>query len=907
MVKRLISLILMIAALHFVAQAQFDVVTVNLNSTTNGTSGQMTGTTQYFVFDDDSGTGGTYSSGIDYTYTVYGTCPSPQVLSIYVEVFDIDPSDTVFIYDGSSTAYPLIVAANNSNNILSNNYYVSLRNNQNALTIRLKSNNDSHVGQGFSFLFKCSIPCEYSTPVIDSVFDKYVDGERIGLGYMKEVVEYDTSIVYVNGEPVETYHANRFRTANLCEGECIQFRGHGEYGTSTGTYTPTDATTSFRWSFGAGEPQVGVGLTNTGVVCYPEATCYYVTLSLLDEHNCASNGTATLYVRIAPNPIKTLGELETICANDSILVSVGFDETSIVSMEHITIENHRTKTNNTKTFIPDGPNCSTPCYDASVSFDEFPAGSTITSASDICSICLNYEHSFMGDYRIQVLCPNGQSSVLKYGSKCSGGSTYACDPLVPANAPEGSYGGSGTYTGFPYGGSSDYSYDGNGGGYCDSVFNMYGDGLEYCFSRNANYTLADGYPANDNTTLSSHYIASTDDDYEITVNHRYGTIPRPYVEAGTSCGTLSVTTKKPSNREAKTDYYMPAQDFASLVGCPLNGEWTMRICDFWSADNGWVFSWSMDLCNAQTDNYNCQYDVKIDSFRWAADPRQGSNDHGEYRGLHIVPAEGEDFSAIVSTVDTAGDFDVYLTAVDEFGCNWDTSLVLTTNPLPRTVTIVNKCPDEPYTWVDGNTYVEPPMPRPEWIFPAQTGCDSIVSLQIVNDKIPEAHMSVVPSYVSYDNHEVTLYDASDGSYSRTWYFDGETSNDAIATFDYPIEKDSLEVMLVATSKYNCPDTAYVTIPMDKTLIFVPTAFTPDRDDNAYFFIKGNNILDDAQVYIYNRMGALVSSWVGFEGSWDGHHGGKRCAGGVYSWVVKYHSSFEPSRWHYKTGTVTLIR
>ena len=114
-------------------------------------------------------------------------------------------------------------------------------------------------------------------------------------------------------------------------------------------------------------------------------------------------------------------------------------------------------------------------------------------------------------------------------------------------------------------------------------------------------------------------------------------------------------------------------------------------------------------------------------------------------------------------------------------------------------------------------------------------------------------------------------------------------------------------MLIATSKYNCPDTAYVTIPMDKTLIFVPTAFTPDRDDNAYFFIKGNNILDDAQVYIYNRMGALVSSWVGFEGSWDGHHDGKRCAGGVYSWVVKYHSSFEPSRWHYKTGTVTLIR
>lgn len=902
MIKRLTSLILMITALHFAAQAQFGQI-IHLDATTNGTSGQMSETDQgYYLRDDDSGDNNSYAPGIDYTYTVYGTCTSPQVLSIYVEVFDIDPSDTVFIYDGPSTIYPVIVAANNDNSILSHNYYISSRNGHNALTVRIKSNNDSQVGQGFSFLFKCTVPCEYSTPIIDNEFDRYVDGENIGVGHMQEVVQYDTSIAYVNGVPVETYHVNRFLAANLCEGECIQFRGHGEYGNSTDTYTPTDATTSFRWSFGAGEPRVGVGLTNTGTVCYPEASCYYVTLSLVDEHNCASNGTASMYVRIAPNPINTLGELETICANDSILVTVGFDETSIVSMEHISIENSRTRVNNTKTFIPDGPACnpSNPCYEAPVSFDEFPAGSTITSASDICSVCINYEHSFMGDYRLQIVCPNGQTAILKYAESSH-------DPLWTSSVPDGAAGGSGTYTGFPYGGSGDATYDGNGGGYCDSVFNMYGDGLEYCFSRNGNYTLADGYPADDNTTLSSHYIANTSNAYQITVSHRYETIPRPFVDAGTSCGTLSVTTKKPSNREAKSDYYMPADDFATLVGCPLNGEWKMRVCDFWQVDNGWVFSWSMDLCNAQTDNYNCSYDVKVDSFQWAADPRQSDIYRGEYRGLHIVPAEDDEFSTYVTTVDTGGVFDLYLTAIDEFGCHWDTSLVFTANPLPHTVTVVNKCPDEAYTWVDGNTYIEPPTPRPEWIFPARTGCDSVVALQIVNDRIPEAHISVVPSYVSYDHHEVTLYDASEGNTDRVWYFDNETSTDQIATFDYPIEKDSLRVMMIATSQFNCPDTAYVTIPMDKTLIWVPNAFTPDRDDNAYFYIQGNNILDDAQVYIYNRMGALVASWVGFEGSWDGHHDGKRCAGGVYSWVVKYHSSFEPSRWHYKTGTVSLLR
>ncbi len=900
MVKRLISLILMIAALHFAAQAQFDVVTVSLDATTNGTSGQLSGTTQYFVSDNGSGSHGEYSSGIDYTYTVYGTCTSPNVLSLYVEVFDIDPTDTVFIYDGPSTIYPIIVAANNDNGILFNNYYVSSRNGHNALTIRIKSNNDNQVGTGFTFLFKCALPCEYSTPIIQEEFTKYVDGQNVGRGYLQEVVQYDTAITYVNGEPVMTYHENRFMAANICEGECIEFHAHGEYSNNTDTYDPTDATTSFRWSFGAGEPRVGLGLVNTGAVCYREASCYYVTLSLMDEHGCNSNGTATLYVRIAPNPIKTIGELETVCANDSLLVSVGFDETSIVSMDHISIENTRTRTNNSKTFIPDGPRCTDPCYEAPVTFDEFPAGSTITSGQDICSVCINYEHEFMGDYRLALKCPNGQMAILKYGDQ-------SYDPLWTSSLPSGTYGGSGTYTGYPYGGDGHHTYDGGSGRECDSVYNPYGEGLDYCFSRNGNYTLVDGAPANTTTYAASHYIACTDNEYEIEVSHHFNVIPRPYVGAGSTCGTEDFSTKRPSNRESKSDYYMPADDFATLVGCPLNGEWKVLVCDYWGSDNGWVFSWSMDLCNAQADNYNCSYDVKVDSFQWAADPRQSDVHRGEYRGLHIVPAEDDEFSAIVTTVDTGGVFDLYLTAIDEFGCHWDTSMVFISNPLPHTVTVVNKCPYETYTWVDGNTYLEPPTPRPEWIFPAQTGCDSVVALQIVNDKIPEAHISVVPSYVSYEHHEVTLYDASEGNTNRVWYFDDETSTDAIATFDYPIEKDSLRVMMIATSQFNCPDTAYVTIPMDKTLIWVPNAFTPDRDDNAYFYIQGNNILDDAQVYIYNRMGALVASWVGFEGSWDGHHDGKRCAGGVYSWVVKYHSSFEPSRWHYKTGTVSLLR
>lgn len=47
------------------------------------------------------------------------------------------------------------------------------------------------------------------------------------------------------------------------------------------------------------------------------------------------------------------------------------------------------------------------------------------------------------------------------------------------------------------------------------------------------------------------------------------------------------------------DQVLPAGDYASadpwamLAGSPLNGPWTLRVTDLWSADNGFMFSWSI--------------------------------------------------------------------------------------------------------------------------------------------------------------------------------------------------------------------------------------------------------------------------------------------------------------------------
>ena len=850
---------------------------------------------------DGLGGNGNYSPNVNCTYSVVGACNDPYRMSVRINSIDIDPGDTLLLYDGPS-AFPstLIAAINNSNSeqYEGRQFYASTANTSNTLTVRFHSNADNNSGAGFSLTFSCAYPCELSIPYIDNSYDVVINGNVVSTGYLKDNLEYDTVVRVINGVPETTYNVFRYQSANICDGECIQLHAHCNYIVNSGLYNPSDATTTFRWDFGNTDTASGVNLVRTSPICYDSASCYYVRLSVVDEKGCSGTGEATMYIRIAPNPIKTIGNLPVICANDSIFVNVGIDEGSAISYEHVEVENTHSGNNTSKQFVPDGLNhCDVSCYSSTVVFNEFSNNMTVTSAEDICSVCVNFEHSYMGDYQLAIKCPTGAQSILKYKNS-------------EAGAPPGSYGGGSMFVGYPYGGSDFLNYDQNGGYgdvvYCDSIYNMYGVGLDYCFSRNGEYTLADGYPANTTTVMSSHYIADNSNTIEVT--HTFEVIPRPYVGAGTSAGTSTFTTKRPSDRASKSGYFLPAQDFSTLVGCPLNGEWEVEVCDWLGRDNGWIFGWSMDLCNAQLDNYNCRYEVPIDTAYWSVDSLEGHWSRGVYHGLHVENLGGEDFAANITTIDTGGRFNLYFNLIDDFGCHWDTNLVVVTNPLPTSVTVVNKCPSEEYTWVDGNTYIDAPTPRPTWIFPAQTGCDSVVSLQIMNDRIPEARINVIPSYVSYDNSEVTLYDVSDGSYGRTWYFNGETSNSSMATFTYPIEKDSLEVMMIATSQFNCPDTAYVTIPMDKTLIWISSnAFTPNRDDNAYFYFKGYNVLDDAQVYIYNRMGALVASWVGFEGQWDGHHDGKRCPMGAYTWVIKYHSSFEPSRWHYKTGTVTLLR
>ena len=499
---------------------------------------------------------------------------------------------------------------------------------------------------------------------------------------------------------LDTVNERIYRSANLCMNDGLILNAHAIWDTAfrSGHYEPIMDSLTYMWDVSGNDSvEVGVAMTRKEIPIYDKVGCYYINLSIADQYGCVSS-IDNIVVRIAQNPIKTVFGLNDICTGDTLITEIGYSaDNSNILLRKINFSQSITRVNSVRTFIPDGPQCDVQCYFAPVVFDEFPENKQITSKEEICSLCINYEHTFMGDYRLSLICPNGNVAVLKYASKQRDPALMGIQ-LDPFQYPNGSYGGGSMYTGVPIEGI----YDGRP--ICDSVANPYGEGWNYCFSRNKDYRLIDNLLANTDT-MGPHYLGNGN-----TVTESVILPPSlPHFTNAYPGGVEYVTTQASSDYENKTGYYMPWSDFSELEGCPMNGEWKVEICDYWGSDNGWVFNWSLDLCG-QTD---CEYQVGIDSVLWTPDTAGGAHcDYvtGKYRGVEIF--EIDSVRSGITVTDTAGYFPINISIYDNFGCVWDTSTSITSvwTPRPKLDDNVKVCSNEYHIfdgkddWADRGNY-----------------------------------------------------------------------------------------------------------------------------------------------------------------------------------------------------------
>jgi len=509
-------------------------------------------------FYDSGGGGSIYTSNENYVMTFHSTSGTNTHIKMSFNQFDVDPSDTLYVYDGSTIGSPLIGAYNNTNPLTSTSVQASISNVSGDLTFKFKSNAVTQAAGWFASVV-CIPLCQQIWAAVDTL--------------------------------VFTPLPNDSNYVDICHGDTIKFAalgtGPGVFPENNILYAQDAATSLFIWNFGDGTIDTGQVISHY----YPVTHGYDVSLMVVDNHGCFSTNFFGMRVRISDNPIGAITPLPNICPqSDTIEINVGYGTGNVIQVVPVLSQQGATQSFDSTMFIPDGPYCPSQCYNTYVTFNSFLPGQTITSINDILSVCVNMEHSYAGDLGFTIICPNGQQVNM--------------DP----NTHSG-----GAFLGTPN--------ETDGGSTCDPAQNPPGIGAEYCWSQ---------------------FYTPTPYTFD-QLSNLGGTIP-------------------PTDTIAHTGYIAPNNSFAGLIGCPLNGTWNIQICDDFGIDNGYIFSWTLNLDPSLLPQ-GWSYNVPIDSIGWSGNFIVGTSDSS----IFIVP-------------DSGGVFYYTMTVYDAFGCSYDTTLFVSVFP-----------------------------------------------------------------------------------------------------------------------------------------------------------------------------------------------------------------------------------
>ncbi len=486
----------------------------------NGLDSTCTG-----VFFDTGGQGGGgYQNNESYTYTICPDVPGDVIFLDFI-TFNLDqtgpnPIDQMTIYDGDNTsAGTLGTYTGTSLNGLT--VTASPLNTTGCLTIVFTSNG---AGTGnWAANITCDTPC-----------DRPIANATMGFAI----------------------------PAKICQGETISFDG------SSSTAAPGFNISQYLWDFADGtvDSTSGANVNHT----FPDEGEYIVELYLVDDNGCASTNRVSLQVLVGTEPdfIGTSPDT-TLCLGESVCLD------GVVN-------------GNLYTGIPDAgigapiqvPDVVGSCFTSTIDYSAFSPGQSLTNINDFWDVCVNFEHSFMGDLVITLYCPSGQSVIMHQ------------------------QGGGGTFLGVPV---DD-----------DSQPNAIGTCYQYCWS-----------PTATNGTW---------------VDNAQATLP-----AGT---------------------YESLNPLSDLVGCDLNGTWTIEFCDLWGSDNGFVCDWNIDFNPAiipSVTSFTPVYGPLCDSTSWT--------------GQDII-STGNNCNQICVQPSALGAYDYIFSATDDFGCTYDTTITVTVIPGP---------------------------------------------------------------------------------------------------------------------------------------------------------------------------------------------------------------------------------
>jgi subtilisin-like proprotein convertase family protein len=389
---------------------------------------------------------------------------------------------------------------------------------------------------------------------------------------------------------------------NSCSGDVITLAATATFLNNNQTYQQTQANTTFKWIIGNSNEE--------GQVVYKsfiQPSGYNFALYAIDVNGCISQNRVYGKIRNSASPIVSVNPILYTQPNNPILLEGSQQFYSVLTYNSITLQTNPYLEYTFKydtVFLPDGNNVS---YNSDILIDQFDTEQVITSLEDILGIRLNIEHSFVGDLSIRLICPNGQTTLLK--EQFPGVDVVTGLIINPCSSEGG---------GKALGCSPDPSTS-------SICYTSPGVGWDYEFRPGA---------------IGCFGISSD------TINYIYTDL----------CNTIwENTALNPSITNSYTEniepvFYGPYETFENLIGCPLNGNWRLQVSDHWMVDNGYMFNWGIGLKDSiLQEQWN--YNIGVDSVIFA--------------GPNTTQLDPNTATTILNNI---GNFNYSASVKDQFGC-----------------------------------------------------------------------------------------------------------------------------------------------------------------------------------------------------------------------------------------------
>lgn len=920
---------------------------LNMTSPNNGVSNPLNCSTYNSIVANffDNGTSTNYANSFSDTLTV---CPdltngykvSFSSLTADSYIWNVDPTDTLYIFDGSSTSAPLVAAINSGTHPTGFAYTSSFTNLSGCLTFVFHSNAAAN-NIGWSANIKCSSPAQ----PIDINLE-----------------------AYKNGEPVDLLIADSI-FIDLCLGDTLILTIDPDYINSLETtgvgYSQNDGNVNVGWVWSTGET-----FTAEDTVQYiaTNSSGFISSVYLTDALLHTSSRDVFIRVGTIPNFGGLFPTPDTVCIGDQTVLYGGFDITDTTQYGFtippavFTIGGAVAQA----TYLPDGNGQS---YTTDIAITGFDPFQTLTPTCNVDKICLEIEHSYVGDLIATITCPNGSTATLFDGNNVSplntflgeaydddassvigigytycftdnGTSTFANAPHTTLTAPPATFAGetvtpgqyipqnlfSTTLAGCPLNGIWTITITDDQGSDDGWIFNWslafaacnYGDSLQYQnYAVSGEYINVNPILSQTDSTLTTIVQNPGNNGYQFHVVDDFG-CPHDttinvfahfvdVIETDTVCNNddLTMSTNFASTpgtwsfyNSAGTPTFSSNTNVNTTVSFDVEGiyhlVYTGTLC---GADTATIYYQGYVPFNFNAPFINCpntpkEFEIQ-DSLNFASvDWNLG------------LPSDNEFTNAL-------GNGTYTVNGIGNNGCPYDTTFTVTSQPpivlsfpglptfcgwsLPDTMEMILNTGVEPGQWTfigptNGVTFVDDNVLNTDAVF-SQYGTYSLIFTEPTCLDDDTLTVAVTPGV--YFN--ILDYDLCDGSsleiltdIALPQYVTSMQWNTGATTPSITVTDGGYYTFTISNACQSMTDSSLITL-LDCN-ITMPNVFTPNGDgkNDVYKIItNAEGIFKNFHIVITNRWGNLIHEYDNVEGIWDGTTSSGKIAGdGVYFYSVK---------------------